>query len=513
MDTTQRVLVLPQEPIGTINPYLHGHFAEHLGELVYPGVWVGPDSAIPNTDGLRNDVIAALKPLKIPVLRWPGGCFADTYHWRDGIGPRDERPMRINVHWGMAEEPNAFGTHEFVAFCRALGAEPYFAANLGSSAPEEMRDWIEYANFAGNSTLADERRAHGAAEPFRVRHWGIGNENWGCGGHMTPEEYAAAFARFRTFAYSYPGAPLDAIACGPNGADWNWTRRFLETLARGALGSRLPMVQGFAAHYYCGAAGTATEYTEDQWLELLAKAAAMDGLVTGHRALMDEFDPERKIRLIFDEWGAWHPVEPGKPGGGLYQQNTIRDACVAALTLDVFHNHADKLYMANIAQLVNVLQALLLVEGDQCLKTPTYHVFDLYRPHQGAQAVRFVSEAEAVSDGGASRDHCRACYVGKQPFALRAVQGSASVLDGRLCVTAVNSHPSQPVELDLEVRAANLGALEVVTLSAGDIHAHNTFARPDAVHLSAPSSVQADGPRVRVTLPAGSVVRLTGPLG
>ena len=507
METTQRVLVLPQEPIGTINPNLHGHFAEHLGELIYPGVWVGEDSAIPNTGGLRNDVIAALKPLGIPVLRWPGGCFADTYHWRDGIGPRAERPKRVNVHWGMAEEPNAFGTHEFMAFCRALGAEPYFAANVGSSTPNEMRDWIEYCNFAGPSTLADERRGNGEADPFRVKHWGIGNENWGCGGNMTPEEYAAAFARFRTYAYSYPGAPVEAIACGPSDMNWNWTRRFFET-----LGHRRGMVQGFAAHYYCMTAGTATEYAEDQWLELLAKAAAMEGLVVGHRAIMDEYDPERRIQLIYDEWGAWHPVEPGKPGGGLYQQNTIRDACIAALTLDVFHNHADKLAMANIAQLINVLQALLLVEDDQCITTPTYHVFDLYRAHQGAQAVRFISEAEAISDGGASRDHCRACSLDKQPFALRAVQGSASVRDGNLCVTVVNSHPTQPIEMDLEVRGSRLGTLEAVVLAADEMHAHNTFAQPDVVRPAAPTMVQADGSRVHVTLPAGSVVRLLGPL-
>ena len=239
----------------------------------------------------------------------------------------------------------------------------------------------------------------------------------------------------------------------------------------------------------------------------------MEGMVIGHRAVMDEFDPERKIGLIFDEWGAWHPVEPGKPRGGLYQQNTVRDACVAALTLDVFHNHADKLYMANVAQLINVLQSLLLVEEDRCLKTPTYHVFDLYRPHKGARAVRLISEAETVSDGGAARDQCRACYLDKRPFALRAVQGSASVRDGKLCVTAVNSHPTQAVELELEVRQARLETLEVVTLAADDIHAHNTFARPDVVRLSKPATVQADGPRVRVPLPPGGVVRLRGPLG
>jgi alpha-N-arabinofuranosidase len=263
-------------------------------------------------------------------------------------------------------------------------------------------------------------------------------------------------------------------------------------------------------HYYCGTAGTATEYTEDQWLELLAKAAAIEGIITGHRAIMDEFDPERKIKLFCDEWGAWHPVEKGKPGGGLYQQNTIRDACVAALSLDVFHNHADKLFMANIAQLINVLQALLLVDEDHCIKTPTYHVFDLYRPHQGAQAVRLVSEAEGISDGGPSAPQCRSAYRNNQPFSLRAVQGSASVKDGALCVTLVNSHPTQPVELELDVRAAALGTLEAVTLAADDIHAHNTFEQPDVVHLSASASVAVQSERARLTLAPGSVTRLTG---
>jgi len=509
MEAVQRVVVLPGEKIADINPYLHGHFAEHLGELVYNGVWVGPDSPIPNTDGVRNDVVEALKPLGIPVLRWPGGCFADDYHWRDGIGPREGRPMRVNTHWGMAPEPNSFGTHEFMAFCRALGAEPYFAGNLGSGTPNELRDWVEYCNFGGDSALAAERRANGQDEPFRVKFWGVGNENWGCGGHMTPEQYADEFSKFRTFVFNYPDSPVEAIACGPNGRDWGWTRRFLET----SKGWRLGRVQGFAAHYYCGTAGTATEYDETQWKELLAKARAVEGIITGHRSILDEYDPERKIKLLLDEWGAWHPVEEGKPRGGLYQQNTIRDACVAALSLDVFHNQADKLYMANIAQMINVLQALLLVQDDKCLKTPTYHVFDLYRPHQGASAVRLFSAAEAISEGEGAAAHCRDCYLGRQSFALRAVEGSASVKDGVLCVTLVNSHPSEAVEAELDLRGRRLAEADVVTLAAGDIRAHNTFENPDAVTLSAPATVAAkDGNALRVPIPAGGIVRVMGRL-
>lgn len=511
MNTVQRVVILPEEAIGEINPYLHGHFAEHLGELIYPGICVPPDCPIPNTNGIRNDVVEALRPLGIPVLRWPGGCFADDYHWRDGIGPAESRPVRLNRHWGMAEEPNQFGTHEFIAFCRALGAEPYFAGNVGSGTPGELSDWIEYCNFGSRSTLADERRANGAEEPFRIRYWGIGNENWGCGGRMSPEQYAEEFCRFRTYVSSYSGTEVQAVACGQNNADWDWTRRFFERM-RSHYQNRLRTVQGYAAHYYCGTAGTATEYTDEQWLELLAKAYALEGVIAGCRSLMDGYDPERRIPLIFDEWGAWHPVEQGKPASGLYQQNTMRDACVAALSLDVFHSHAEKVFMANIAQLINVLQALLLVDEEHCIKTPTYHVFDLYRPHKGAQAVRFVTYADGVTDGGASAHWCATRYLERRTFSLRAVHGSASVRDGTLCVTAVNTHPTEKLELEVELHRARWGDVDAVTLEADDSHAHNTFADPDHVHLSQPRTLDARGSQVRVTMAPGSVVRLVGKL-
>lgn len=511
MNSLQRILILPEEPVGEINPYLHGHFAEHLGELIYPGICVPPDCSIANTNGLRNDVIEALRPLEIPVLRWPGGCFADDYHWRDGIGPVEQRPMRVNRHWGMTEEPGWFGTHEYVAFCRALGAEPYVAGNVGSGTPAELRDWVEYCNFAGRSTLADERRANGAAEPLGIRYWGIGNENWGCGGNMTPEQYAEEFCRYRTYVSGYPGSPVEAIACGQNNADWDWTRRFFEHMRR-HYQNRLRLVQGYAAHYYCGTAGTATQYTEEQWLELLAKAYAIEGVIEGVRSLMDAHDPERRIRLLFDEWGAWHPVETGKPPRGLYQQNTMRDACVAALTLDVFHNHAEKLFMANIAQLINVLQSLLLVEEDRCIRTPTYHVFDLYRPHKGATAVRFITCADAVTDGGPSAEYCRTRYLERRPFSLRAVHGSASLREGELCVTAVNTHPTEAVELEVELHRAAWGEVEAVALAAEGIHAHNTFEVPERVTLSEARTLTARGAHLRVPMPPGSILRLRGRL-
>lgn len=508
---TQRIVVVPGEEIAEINPYLHGHFAEHLGELIYPGVCVPPDCNIANTDGLRNDVVAALKPLGIPVLRWPGGCFADDYHWKDGIGPRESRPLRVNRHWGMTEESGQFGTHEFMAFCRALGAEPYFAANLGSGSPGEFRDWVEYCNYAGNSQLANERRANGAEEPFRVRFWGVGNENWGCGGNMSPEHYAEEYCRYRSYASTYSGTPVTGIACGQNNADWDWTRRFLGHL-RHRYGNRLRMVQGYAAHFYCGTAGTATEYTDDQWLELLARAYAVDGVISGTRELMDEHDPERKIPLLLDEWGTWHPVEKGKQPKGLYQQNTMRDACVAALSLDLFHQHADKLYMCNIAQLINVLQAALLVEEDRCIKTPTYHVFHLYRAHQGGKSVRLETYADAATDGGPSAEWCRTRYLERKPFSLRTVHGSASVKEGTLCVTAVNTHPTETVELEVQLHRAAWSAVEAVVLGDGDIRAHNTFAEPERVQLGAPQQLEARGSELRVSLPPGTIIRLQGRL-
>ncbi|MBV9468866.1 MAG: alpha-N-arabinofuranosidase [Abitibacteriaceae bacterium] len=511
MQSVQRVVVVPEETIGEINPYLHGHFAEHLGELIYPGICVPPDCNIPNTNGIRNDVVAALNPLNIPVLRWPGGCYADDYHWRDGIGPLENRPMRVNRHWGAAEEPNHFGTHEFMNFCRFVGAEPYFAGNVGSGTPAELRNWVEYCNFAGNSSLADERRTNGAEEPFKIRYWGIGNENWGCGGNMNPEQYADEFCRYRSFVSNYSGTQVEAIACGQDNADWDWTRRFMEHMRRN-YHNRLRSVQGLAMHYYCGTAGTAIEYTNEQWLELLAKSYAIEGIVTGCRSIMDEYDAERRIKLILDEWGAWHPVEKGKPTGGLYQQNTMRDACVAALSLDVFHNQADKLFMANIAQLINVLQAVLLVEEDKCIKTPTYHVFDLYQPHKGAQAVRFETYADTVTDGGPSAHYCQTRYLERKTFALRAVHGSASVRDGALCVTAVNTHPTEAIELEVELHRSGWNEVQVVTLNADDIHAHNTFSQPENVQLAAPQTVTARDGFLRVPMPAGSVIRLQGKL-
>lgn len=507
MDTVQRVIVLPHEKIGRINPHLHGHFAEHLGELVYGGLW--------QDDTLREDVIDALRPLGIPLLRWPGGNFADSYRWRDGIGPREARPFRLNTQWGNAPEPNAFGTHEFIDLCRRLDAEPYFAGNVGSETPAYLRDWVEYCNQDRDSTLAKERAANGSAEPFGVRYWGVGNEPWSAGGQMGPEQYAAEFCRYRAFVQEYSGMKPHAIAAGANDNDWGWTRRFFEHLAKNH-GNRLPLANSYAVHYYCWNVawhgptyGTATRYDMRQWLALLCKARATEGILRGHRAVMDEFDPERRVDLVLDEWGAWHEPEPGKPTWGLYQQNALRDACVAAITLDIFNNLADVVHLACLAQMVNVLQALLLVQGDSVVKTPTYHVFDLYRPHQDAEAVRFISASEELSRGDEAPE-VRGYYLNRSEFSLRAVHGSASVRNGQLCVTAVNAHPTQPIELDVQLYRARLDEVEVVELQADGFTAHNTPERPNAVRLSPPRCVKAEGDRLRVPMRAASVVRLRG---
>lgn len=505
---TQRVAVVLNEPIGTISPYLHGQFAEHLGGCIYPGIWVGENSSIPNLNGIRRDVVDALRPLQIPVLRWPGGCFADAYHWRDGIGPREKRPLRLNYHWGMAPEPNHFGTHEFIEFCRLIGAEPYLVGNVGSGTPAELRDWVEYCNFAGQSALADERRANGALEPFAVRFWGVGNENWGCGGNMHPEYYAELFCRYRTFLFNYSDTPVYAIACGAAGSDWDWTWKFLNSLRRKGW-SRRHLVQALAAHYYCGSAGTATEYTTEQWTELLCKAKAIEGILVGHRTVMDELDPEQKIHLIIDEWGAWHPADPNNPSWAvLRQQNTIRDALVAALSLDIFHRHCHQIFMANLAQLINVLQSLLLVEEDKCVKTPTYYVWQMYAPHKGAQAVRFETLADTLSDGGAVREFCRQQYLQKEPFSLQVVEGSASVKGNTLCVTLCHTHPDQAAEIAIQILGGRVSQAEVVYLHADDIHAHNTFEQPDRVQPSAPQAARIEGDSIYLTAPAASVIRV-----
>src|SRR5215469_12112527 len=371
---TQRVLIRSDVEIGLVRPEFHGHFAEHLGSCVYGGLWVGKSSPIPNTDGYRKQAVAYLRELGVPVLRWPGGCFADDYHWRDGIGAPAQRPKRVNIHWGGYVEDNSFGTHEFIGLCRLLNAEPYLAGNVGSGSPRELRDWIEYCNFPSGSTLAEERTRNGSPEPFKVRLWGVGNESWGCGVNMRPEVYADHYRDFTVYVRQFGDTKPIMIASGPSGNDMRWSRGFLD----GLTGGRLP--DGWAMHYYEGGRDPATKFTTDHMREQLAIYARVEDAILAQRSLLDSYRDGRRVGLIVDEWGVWDqiPQEDEKQYGKLWMQSTARSAVAAGLGLNIFNRQADKLYMCNIAQMVNVLQSLLLTDGptgERCVRTTTYHAF------------------------------------------------------------------------------------------------------------------------------------------
>ena len=419
---------------------------------------------IENFAGLRADVIEALRKLNPPVIRWPGGCFADDYHWRDGTGIRRDRARTVNIWWGQTVENNHFGTHEFLNLCRFIGAQPYLAGNVGSGSPAELRDWVEYCNFPGDSSLARQRAANGSPQPFGVRYWGVGNENWNCGGSFCPEDYAAEYRRFATYLRDFGGTKIFLIACGPDGNDLDWTRRFFTK-----LGPKFNRIHGYAAHYYCGTAGpSATDFDADDWYELLYKATLIERLIEQQRALMDEFDPHRRVRLVIDEWGTWHLPTPGRNPAFLWQQNTLRDALVAAITLDTFNRHADKLAMCNIAQVANVLQAMVLTEGEKLVLTPTYHVFDLYQAHQGAQSVRLSIEAPPLP-----------VAHGDQRASLPGLTGSASVKNGLLTLSLVNPHASLPLDVSIRIVDASPRVAQVAVLAHADLAAHNSFDDPD----------------------------------
>lgn len=385
---TINVLTKKSGPV--ISKYIYGQFAEHLGRCIYEGLYVGEDSPIPNVNGMRSDVVAALKAIKVPVLRWPGGCFADEYHWKDGIGDKAQRKTMVNTHWGGVTENNHFGTHEFFELVRQLGCEAYVNGNVGSGTVQEMQEWVEYITMPGISPMANWRRENGQAEPWSMKFFGVGNENWGCGGNMRPEYYSDLYRRYQTYVRQYGAEKIYKIAGGANVADYNWT----EVLMKNAHW----LMDGLSLHYYVHPhgweeKGSALDFTEEDWYLTCDKAAYMEELVAKHSTIMDRYDPEKRIGMIVDEWGTWFTVEPGTNPGFLYQQNTIRDAMVAAITLNIFHRHADRIHMANIAQMVNVLQAMILTEGEKMIKTPTYHVFDLYQNHQDAQLVDSFGDA------------------------------------------------------------------------------------------------------------------------
>ncbi len=509
-----RIDVLVDEPIGTIAPEIYGHFVEHLGGVVYDGVWVGEQSRVPNVGGIRRALVEALRAIHPGVVRWPGGCFADSYDWRDGIGPRASRPRRTNF-WSddphmqalgnvpAKYDPNEFGTNEFMRFCRLVGTQPYCAVNLRTLPPRSFMEWVEYCNSpAGSTTLAEQRAAGGDREPFGVRYWGIGNESWGCGGNFTPEEYAAEFRRFATWAVPAYGVPLSFIGSGPNGGDLEWTRRAFRELAERRSFDRL---WGWALHHYCSAPnGEAVAFDDTAWYDLLGSANRMEGLITSQWQVMGESDRERRVKLVVDEWGAWHKMTTNLAPAHLFgQQSTIRDALVAGLTLDTFNRHADKVAMANIAQLVNCIQSLFLAHEDQFLVTPTYHVFAMYAAHQGATAVRTVTSAPGVTwtDGQ------------KVQRSLWGLNGSASLKGGALTLTVTNPHLTEPREAEIAVRGAALRSVAATTLAAHDVHDHNTFEAPRTVLPAAPQQVAATTSPLVYRFPAASVTKLELTLG
>ncbi len=501
-----RIEILPDEPIGTIAPEIYGHFTEHLGGCIYDGVWVGERSRIPNYGGIRKALVDNLRRLKPSVIRWPGGCFADSYNWRDGVGPRARRPRRTNF-WANTPylakapdgpqkyDPNQFGTNEFARFCKLAGAEPYFAGNLRSLNPHDFYEWIEYCNSpAGSTSLAEIREAGGSREPLNVKYWGVGNESWGCGGSFTGDEYAVEYRRFMEWVPRF-GVDLKFIASGPNVADYAWTRSFFTRLTEKGPGA-LRGVYGTALHYYCGGPNQdeSITFTEDGWYQLLASANFMEDLIRNHWQIMGEIDRDHRVKLIVDEWGAWHKTDPSIDPSYLFAYfPTLRDALVSGIHLDIFNRHADKVAMANAAQLVNNIHTSFLARGDQFTVTPVFHVFEMYAPHQGGTSVRALISSPRV---GAPDSR-----------GLETLTGSCSLHGKRAVLTVVNADASNALETEIGVRGSTVTNPQATVLTSSDIHAHNDFEHPNAIQpVSAP--VAAPGtPWVYRFAPA-SVTRL-----
>jgi alpha-L-arabinofuranosidase len=472
----------------TISRHIYGHFAEHLGRCIYGGFYVGDTSKIPNQAGIRSDVINALIKLKIPNLRWPGGCFADTYHWKDGVGPKKNRPTIVNTWWGGVTEDNSFGTHDFLNLCEVLKAEPYLSGNVGSGTVQEFSDWLQYVNFDGVSPMSKWRTENGRAKPWKVKYWGVGNEAWGCGGNMRAEYYANIYRQYATFM---SGSGLFRIASGASGSDYNWTEVLMRDVPH-------YMLEGVALHHYSvidwGNKGPATGFSEKEYFSTMKQAYMMEELVTRHSSIMDKYDPSRKVALVVDEWGGWYNVEPGTNPGFLYQQNTMRDAMLAGMTLNIFNNHCERVRMANLAQIINVLQAVILTEGNKMLLTPTYHVMEMYNVHQDALMLPLnIKSSDYVS--------------GKDK--LPALSASASRdKSGLTHISLVNIDAQKPQTLTIDLRGMKCSSVTGRILSSEKLQDHNNFENPEKVKPVSFKNATLKNNMLTVTLPAFSVVVL-----
>ncbi len=470
-----------------INKIIYGQFSEHLGHCIYGGIWVGVHSPIPNIDGMRKDVIDALREIKVPVLRWPGGCFADEYHWMDGIGPRVKRAKMINSNWGDVTENNHFGTSEFLEFCKLVGCQPYITGNVGSGTVQELSQWVEYVNSDNLSPMTELRKKYGRDHSWGVKYWGVGNESWGCGGNMTAEYYAEQVRRYGTFMRNYGKNKLFKIASGPNADDYNWTKVLMKEDA--------DYIDGLSLHYYAWAnQRTATDFDESGWFDIMKKTLKMEDLINKHSTIMDKYDPLKRVALVVDEWGTWYKVEPGTNPNFLYQQNTMRDAIAAACNLNILNNHCDRVRMANIAQVVNVLQAMILTKGDKMILTPTYWVFDLYKVHQDAMMIPVkVSSSEYV-------------YKGES---LPTVNCSASIdSTGKMHISLCNINPNKPEIVNISLDSFKVNKISGKILTADKMNAHNTFKDPDVVKPAGFSGFNFSNGNLSVSMPPMSVIVL-----
>ncbi len=483
------IRIYPEQGNQQISKHIYGQFAEHLGTCIYGGLWVGPESEIPNTQGYRNDVLNALKELKIPNLRWPGGCFADEYHWMDGIGPKENRPKMVNNNWGGTIEDNSFGTHEFLNLCELLGCEPYISANVGSGTVEEMAKWVEYMTSEGDSPMARLRRQNGRDKAWKVKFIGVGNESWGCGGSMRPEYYADLYRRYSTYCRNYDGNRLFKIACGAGEYDLNWTETMMQR-----VGTRM---NGLSLHYYTvtgwsGKKASATEFDKEDYYWTIGKCLDIENAIKAHIAIMDKYDPKKRVGLMVDEWGTWWEPEPGTQ---LFQQNTLRDAFVAALSLNVFHKYVDRIRMTNIAQIVNVLQSMILTRGDKMVLTPTYFVYEMYKPHQDALSLPLDIDTPTREVRG--------------DRTIPLVSATASRDDqGRVHVSLANIDADHSKKVRITLDDMSVKKVSGTILHSRRLTDLNTFENPDKIKLRPFKDAKYRNGAIEVDMPAHSIVTL-----